>query len=242
VDPQKQISELLGKYDFDLVRQRKHKVYRNPDGLIFVTASTPSDRRASHNALSILKRVLRRRDASDEVVAPRPEPPTVAVTLVAPEARTDRLSAPLSEGEWEAWKRQYWHDEKLRIKNERFLSAVDKYVSRVGELIYEREDVRPAPATDAVKSFLRGLGYKSKVLLYDCAFYSQGVPIEKAQHQPVLWASNGRIGVSAYLPCCTYVQHGPSKAERLRFDWGGMPVLFELPDREARRFYSEFRG
>jgi hypothetical protein len=45
---------LLHELSFDLVRQRTHKIYRNPDGLTFVTASTPSDSQASRNALSTL--------------------------------------------------------------------------------------------------------------------------------------------------------------------------------------------
>jgi hypothetical protein len=52
---QDQLMKSLRQHSFDLRLQRKHKIYRTLDGLTFVTASTPLNRRAPHNALSILK-------------------------------------------------------------------------------------------------------------------------------------------------------------------------------------------
>lgn len=52
------IERLLRSHGFDLARQKKHKVYKRDDGTTFVTASTPSDRRAEQKQLSTLCRVL----------------------------------------------------------------------------------------------------------------------------------------------------------------------------------------
>jgi len=49
---------LLREHKFVLVREDKHKVYRNPEGKIYVTAATPSDRRAAFNMLKALKRCI----------------------------------------------------------------------------------------------------------------------------------------------------------------------------------------
>jgi predicted RNA binding protein YcfA (HicA-like mRNA interferase family) len=52
------VERVLVEQGFNLVRQRKHRVYRRCDGKTFVMASTPSDRRASQNSLSNLARLL----------------------------------------------------------------------------------------------------------------------------------------------------------------------------------------
>jgi hypothetical protein len=49
---------LLRQHKFVLVRDDKHKVYRNPEGKVYVTAATPSDRRAGFNMLTALKRCI----------------------------------------------------------------------------------------------------------------------------------------------------------------------------------------
>lgn len=41
-----------------LARQRKHRVWKFPDGRIFVMPSTPSDRKAEANSMSDLRRFL----------------------------------------------------------------------------------------------------------------------------------------------------------------------------------------
>ncbi|MGA8489392.1 MAG: hypothetical protein WB711_03155 [Terriglobales bacterium] len=241
MNPQDQLMELLEQHKFDLVRQRKHRIYRNPDGLVFVTASTPSDRRSPHNALADLRRILRR-------TGPVPTPPVIqsAPASVALDFRptpqsepvvvesapgSEPRTAPMSGEEWEAWKRQYWRSEKLRAKNEKFLSAVSAYVDRASELLRTRNEVTIGPATDAVKAILRGLQYKSKVLLYGCKLFHQGVVVFEGPDHPILWASNGHIGISASLFVNAYIQHGPARITSLRFDWDGVPALFELPEK-----------
>src|SRR5947208_15530768 len=47
---------LLCQHKFVLVRDDKHKVYRNPEGKVYVTAATPSDWRAGFNMRKALKR------------------------------------------------------------------------------------------------------------------------------------------------------------------------------------------
>jgi hypothetical protein len=44
---------------FELVRDRKHKIYRNADGKTLTTGATPSDWRASRNALRDLRGLLK---------------------------------------------------------------------------------------------------------------------------------------------------------------------------------------
>ena len=58
MNPQKQMEKLLCAHRFALVREDKHKVYKNSAGKIFVTSKTPSDRRAWANALCDLRRVI----------------------------------------------------------------------------------------------------------------------------------------------------------------------------------------
>ena len=49
---------LLRQHKFVLVREDKHKVYRNPEGKVYVTSATPSDWRAEFNMLTALKRCI----------------------------------------------------------------------------------------------------------------------------------------------------------------------------------------
>lgn len=42
-----------------LVRRKRHNVWRLPSGRMFVSAQSPSDRRAEHNALRDLRAALR---------------------------------------------------------------------------------------------------------------------------------------------------------------------------------------
>lgn len=55
---ERKIDELITSAGGAQVRQRKHRVYRFADGRVFVRSSTPSDRRASLNTISNLKRFL----------------------------------------------------------------------------------------------------------------------------------------------------------------------------------------
>ena len=57
-NPAVKLDKLLREHRFQLVRQDKHKIYREPGGRIFVTSSTPSDYRWAGNALTELKRVI----------------------------------------------------------------------------------------------------------------------------------------------------------------------------------------
>jgi hypothetical protein len=246
--------ELLQEHNFELVRQRKHKIYRNPDGITFVLASTPSDRNASDNALATLRRVLRGvpPDAVTSTVRPSrilyepaitTEPvPEIESVSAKTEPSVGLPGDAMSEQDWEAWKRQYWHDEKLQAKNEKFLSAVSKYVGKVSELMHERKDVAPGPAADAVKNFLRGLQYKSKVLVYNCKCFNQGVIAFEAADQPIVWATNGHIGISAFIFLNAYTQHATQRLASLRFVYDGTPLLFELPEKGARKFIRHAEG
>lgn len=67
----KQISELLYTAGAHLIRKNSHQVYRFPNGRNFVTAATPSDRRASRNSLADLRRILEAQSAAVEEAAPQ---------------------------------------------------------------------------------------------------------------------------------------------------------------------------
>ena len=49
---------LLRQHKFVLVREDKHKVYRNPEGKVYAASATPSDWRAEFNMLKSLKRCI----------------------------------------------------------------------------------------------------------------------------------------------------------------------------------------
>jgi hypothetical protein len=154
----------------------------------------------------------------------------------------------MSDEEWEAWKRRYWHDVKLQAKNERFLSVISMYVGRVSEFYQKHKDDSPGHATtaaclpvghstlsrpptsrnaenvggppapstgavnqwniaQAVKTQLRRLHYKSKVLLYHCKVFNQGTDVteqvlkgigEELLDVPILWAIHPRINKGTY--------------------------------------------
>jgi len=57
-DPKTAMESLIEQNGGKLVRQRKHKVYRFPNGATFVVASTPECPLAYDNALAHLKRLL----------------------------------------------------------------------------------------------------------------------------------------------------------------------------------------
>src|ERR1700733_10469223 len=57
-DTIEQHERLLKQHGFELVRATKHHVFRNPEGRVYVTSSTPSDWRVAHNRLTALKRCL----------------------------------------------------------------------------------------------------------------------------------------------------------------------------------------
>ena len=244
MNPQDRLMDLLLEHNFDLVRHRKHKIYRNPDGLTFVTSSTPSDRRAPQNAISALKRILRQADTmyeSSTVIDPAPVVEELhmikPVSLNEPSPMIEPKAESISDQQWETFKRQCWRDEKLRAKNEKFLSMVSMYTDRAHELLRTEEGTNLGSLTHVVKQILSNCLYKSKVLLYNCKFFDQGIVMASLPDVPILWANNGHIGISAFLSVNTYVQHGTSRLATLRFDADGTPLLFELPDKEARRFY-----
>lgn len=58
MNPLAQFQQILREHHFTEVSRRKHIKYRNPEGKIIVTASTPSDFRAARNMLVTAKRVI----------------------------------------------------------------------------------------------------------------------------------------------------------------------------------------
>jgi len=228
---------LLEEHQFDLVRQRKHKIYRNPDGLTFVLASTPSDWRSSRNALATLKRILRPISDSDSRIVAESENllPVVELAAKATPTPIEMPEESISEQEWDLWKQQYWHEEGLRKKNDEFLSLVTRYVDRLSDLLV-RGEILPGTAAEVLKILLRRRQYKSKLLIYNCKFFEKGAVTYEAIDQPIVWASNGHVGISSFLYFGSFIQHQASRLPPLRFIWEGFPVLFERPEPGQRRF------
>jgi hypothetical protein len=54
-----EIQYLLRLHRAVLIRERKDKIFRFPDGRIFVVATSPSDHRAERNNLATLRRLVR---------------------------------------------------------------------------------------------------------------------------------------------------------------------------------------
>src|SRR5579862_7079482 len=67
-NPAKKLESLLRLHRFELVSQRKHLKYKNPQGKIFVMGKTPSDLRAEHKALAVLERVVANPVPTSEVI------------------------------------------------------------------------------------------------------------------------------------------------------------------------------
>lgn len=67
-NPAKKLESLLRLHRFELVSQRKHLKYKNPQGKIYVMGKTPSDIRAAHKALTVLERVIANPVPTSEVI------------------------------------------------------------------------------------------------------------------------------------------------------------------------------
>ena len=58
MNPDTEVRRLLSEFRANLVRSRKHEVWKLPNGHTYVRASTPSDFRAADNQLTDLRRQL----------------------------------------------------------------------------------------------------------------------------------------------------------------------------------------
>ncbi len=142
MNPETQLQHMLFDYCFDLVRQKKHRVYRNPDGLTFVTASTPSDVRAAQNTLSDFKRYLRQngklelvRESSPTLSKPQPKrdrAPQIIVAQSFPDIEAPTMEAPpvvqpaSALQTWQDFKQEYAQAEEA----ERFQAALQHVFDR----------------------------------------------------------------------------------------------------------------
>lgn len=76
-----------------LVRQKRHLVFRFPDGRKFVVPKTPSDLRAWRNSLSILMRLLGVRKGQPRVIRRDGNPNSVPLSNGQPELAPKRKHA-----------------------------------------------------------------------------------------------------------------------------------------------------
>src|SRR5580704_8020529 len=58
MDSKEEVFRLLKEHKASLIRQRRHRVYRLPDGRIFVTSLTQTDERGWRNCLAQLRKLL----------------------------------------------------------------------------------------------------------------------------------------------------------------------------------------
>src|SRR6266699_1375539 len=75
MSPHDQIAKLLNDHGAVLIRQRKHQIWRLPDGRSVTIASTPSDHRAAWKTVALLRRDLGLVDALRGTPGPRPPRP-----------------------------------------------------------------------------------------------------------------------------------------------------------------------
>jgi predicted RNA binding protein YcfA (HicA-like mRNA interferase family) len=129
---ERELEKRLRDSGFDLVRQKKHRVYKNPAGHTFVTSSTPSDHRWSDNALRQLERLCgpvtedsrplraRRRHRRLKPLVPDPAP-TIATIQEEPTPAPQSLPvvAPLSKADQKKLKRWEKHAAQRAVKIER---------------------------------------------------------------------------------------------------------------------------
>lgn len=58
MDSKHEIYRLLKKHKAELIRQNKHKIYRLPNGRIFITSATRTNERGYRDQLSTLRKLL----------------------------------------------------------------------------------------------------------------------------------------------------------------------------------------
>jgi hypothetical protein len=85
MNERKDVEELLSQHGGKLVRQKKHHVWKLPDGRIFVMAATPGDIRAErnnmanlYNFLGVEKEIIKNPDRRPKPGVGRPKPASTA--------------------------------------------------------------------------------------------------------------------------------------------------------------------
>ena len=155
--PQK-LQERLAAHGFELVRQRKHRVYKNPAGQTFVIPSTPSDQRWSANALAHLARLCGPSEADSRPLRARRqhgrlesiiEPHSMeALRLQQPPVELVSTPAPvpaLSRADWQRLKRWEKHESQRGAKVERRIAKLRDLAHRAHASLKNR-GCRPAAA------------------------------------------------------------------------------------------------
>ena len=180
------LQRILDDHGFVLVRQKKHRVYRNGEGRTFVTSASPSDVRWERNAIAILKRITRMScvgGASDQRPATsdqQPEASEIVGQCTHCETASDSLQRPelsvqspassvevpptdltRSERQWlNRQERRQQHRERRRDK---VLDAVCNWLDRVRELI--DSGYCPACLAECIADSAARRGYDSELLV-----------------------------------------------------------------------------
>ena len=145
----------LRAHGFELVRQRRHRVYKNPVGRTFVISSTPSDRRWSANALADLARLCGPAETDLRPLRARrqhgrldSEPRRDAVAIDSPlekgEAQPTLAPATpaLSKADRQRLKRWEKHESQRGAKDARRLAKLRDLAHRAHELLEKRSAER----------------------------------------------------------------------------------------------------
>jgi hypothetical protein len=167
----------LRVHGFEIVRQRKHRVYKNPMGQTFIVPSTPSDRRWSANALADLARLCgptetdprplraRRQHGRLERIEPRsaeqPQPPVELIPAPVP-------APALSRADRQRLKRWEKHEGQRAAKGERQLAKLRDLAYRAHALL-ETDDGgdrgrRIVGLTRGIRRRVRQLGFQDVAL------------------------------------------------------------------------------
>jgi hypothetical protein len=124
------VESILAAHGFEVVRQKKHKVWRDENGRTIVTPASPSDRRWNDNAIGDLSRVLgiKKRDL---MVRPRRRAPEGApqhagipaetVAAAEPPPPAPPLTAPYTKAEQKKLRRLFKHEQDRAKKREAHL-------------------------------------------------------------------------------------------------------------------------
>jgi hypothetical protein len=179
---EQELKRRLRAHGFELVRQKKHRVFRNPSGQQFVIPSTPSDYRWSHNALADLARLcgpieddprpLRAKRQHGRLDPHRVEAPEAPVAEVQPEPPKPALEAPMSRADQQRLKRWEKHDKQRGATDVLRLAKLSDIAHRAKDLLDEmasrRGNHRPGMhilrATRDAFRRVRQLGFKNIAL------------------------------------------------------------------------------
>jgi predicted RNA binding protein YcfA (HicA-like mRNA interferase family) len=152
---EQKLQKSLRAHGFELVRQKRHRVYKNPAGHTFVTSSTPSDRCWSTNALADLARLCGPAETDSRPLRARrrhgrldsePRRDAVPIDSSLEKAEAQPTPAPatpaLSRADRQRLKRWEKHENQRGAKDARRLAKLRDLAHRAHESLERRSAER----------------------------------------------------------------------------------------------------